>query len=236
MHKFEILPNVLDAVQRRRGRKHVFEDFEPSTAALIVVDMQNFFCAEGQLGALPVAREIVPNINRIAAAMRAAGGRVVWIKTTFSEEIARSWSTFFDYFNTPEMRAATIGGLTAGTEGHDLYGELDVLPEDLTVEKNRYSAFIQGASDLHDILKGIGVDTLLITGTVTTACCESTTRDPAMLNYKTIMVADGTAAASDVQHNVALSNLFGGFCDVLTTGQIVKRLESVAAHRARAAE
>ena len=236
MHKFEILPNVLEAVQRRRGRKHVFEDFEPSTAALIVVDMQNFFCAEGQLGALPVAREIVPNINRIAAAMRAAGGRVVWIKTTFSEKIARSWSTFFDYFNTPEMRAATIGGLTAGTEGHDLYGELDVLPEDLTVEKNRYSAFIQGASDLHDILKGIGVDTLLITGTVTTVCCESTARDAAMLNYKTIMVADGTAAASDVQHNVALSNLFGGFCDVLTTGKIVKRLESVAAHRARAAE
>lgn len=236
MHKFELLPNVLEGVQRRRGRKHVFEEFEPTTAALVVVDMQNFFCSEGQLGALPVARDIVPNINRIAGAMRAAGGRVVWIKTTFDEEIAREWSTFFDYFNTPEMRAGTIGGLTAGTEGHDLYGELDVLPEDLTVEKNRYSAFIQGSSDLHEILQAKGIDTLLLTGTVTTVCCESTARDAAMLNYKTVMVADGNAAPSDIQHNVALSNLFGGFCDVLTTEQITNRLDTVTGQRTRAAE
>ncbi len=236
MHKFELLPNVLEGVAHRRERKHIFEDFEPSTAALIVVDMQNFFCVDGQPGALPVAREIVPNINRIAAAMRAAGGRVVWIKTTFSEEIAQQWSTFFDYFNTPESRARVIGGLSAGAEGHDLYGELDVLPEDLIVEKNRYSAFIQGSSDLHDLLKDRQIDTILITGTVTTVCCESTARDAAMLNYKTIMVADGNAAPSDIQHNVALSNLFGGFCDVLTSGQIVKRLETVAAQRTRAAE
>lgn len=236
MHKFELLPNVLDGVAHRRERKHVFEDFEPSTAALIVVDMQNFFCAEGQPGALPVAREIVPNINRIAAAMRDAGGKVVWIKTTFNEEIAKGWSTFFDYFNTPESRANVIGGLSIGAEGHDLYGELDVLPEDLTVEKNRYSAFIQGSSDLHEVMQSKGIDTLLITGTVTTVCCESTARDAAMLNYKTIMVADGNSAPSDLQHNVSLSNLFGGFCDVLTTKQITNRLATVSAQRTRAAE
>ncbi len=236
MHKFELLPSVLEGVARRRAQKHVFENFEPSTTALIVVDMQNFFCEEGQMGALPVAREIVPNVNRIAHGMRSTGGCVVWLKTTFSEEVARQWSTFFDHFNTPETRAGLLAGLGAGTHGHELYAELDVRPEDTIVEKDRYSAFIQGSSNLHEVLQAKGIDTLLITGTVTTVCCESTARDAAMLNYKTVMVADGNAAPTDIQHNVTLSNLFGGFCDVLTTEQIMNRLDSVAAQRTAAAE
>jgi len=105
MHTIDIFPPVTEAVGRRRAKEHVFDDFEPTRTALIVIDMQNFFCAEGQSFEVPVARDIVPNINRIAAALRRAGGLVVWVRTTFTNKTAVEWSTFLNYFNTPDLRA-----------------------------------------------------------------------------------------------------------------------------------
>jgi pimeloyl-ACP methyl ester carboxylesterase len=58
--------------------------------------------------------------------------------------------------------------LTADSKGHELWATLDVRPDDLIVEKDRFSAFIQGSSNLADVLRDRGVDTILVTGTVTT--------------------------------------------------------------------
>ena len=58
--------------------------------------------------------------------------------------------------------------------GHALYPDLNVLPGDLTVRKTRFSALVQGASDLGAILRIRGIDTLIIVGTATNVCCEST--------------------------------------------------------------
>jgi len=71
--------------------------------------------------------------------------------------------------------------------GHQIYPELEVLPEDEIVFKYRFSAFIQGSSDLPERLRAQGFDYVLITGTVTNVCCESSARDSMMLNFKTIM-------------------------------------------------
>lgn len=232
MHPFDIWPHLAEGVVARRGRKHIFDQFEPARTALVVVDMQNFFCEEGQKGAVAVARDIVPNINRIAGALRANGGIVVWVQSNLDEAVARDWSTFFNCFNTPEGAAAIVEGLTRGSHGYDLYPPLDDQPGDTYVEKNRFSAFIQGSSNLHEVLQAKGIDTLLITGTVTNVCCESTARDAAMLNYKTIMVSDGNAASTDESHSASLNNLFGGFCDVLTTDQVGARLDAVGSAQA----
>ena len=232
MHTFEIWPHLAEAVVKRRGRKHIFDQFEPPRTALIVVDMQNFFCEEGQQGAVATARDIVPNINRIADSLRGAGGLVVWLQSNLDEAVARDWSTFFNYFNSPQGGVGIVKGLTRGTHGYELWPALDARPGDTYVEKNRFSAFIQGSSNLHEVLQARGIDTLLITGTVTNVCCESTARDAAMLNYKTVMVSDGNAATTDEAHSASLNNLFGGFCDVLTTGQIVSRLDAVASAQA----
>ena len=80
MHDVEIPQELLDRVIRRRGTLHIFEKFEPAATALIVVDMQNAFVAPGGLAEVPKARDITPNINRIASALRGAGGLVVWIR------------------------------------------------------------------------------------------------------------------------------------------------------------
>src|SRR5438093_8875188 len=87
MHKVSIPQSVVERVIARRGRKHVYEDLDPRKTALVVVDMQNAFMLPGVAHTLcPTAPEIVPNINRLAEAMRRTGGAVVWIKTTFTEE------------------------------------------------------------------------------------------------------------------------------------------------------
>src|ERR1700722_18645046 len=194
MHAISIPQSITDRVIERRGKAHVYDDLDPAKSALVVVDMQNAFMLPGVAHSLcPMAEKIVPNVNRLAQAVRATGGTVIWIKTTFTPDALESWSTYFA-MTSPERVAKRIEALTADSEGHALWASLDVHPDDLIVEKNRFSAFIQGSSNLAAVLRERGLDTVMITGTVTNVCCESTARDAMMLNFKTIMVTDGNAA------------------------------------------
>jgi ureidoacrylate peracid hydrolase len=221
MHTLAIPKSVIDRVIERRGREHAYDDLDPAKSALVVVDMQNAFMLPGVAHSLcPMAEKIVPNINRLAQAVRAAGGTVFWIKTTFTEEALRSWSTYFEMMR-PERVAKRIEALTADSLGHALWGELDVRPQDPVVEKNRFSAFIQGSSDLGAALRERGLDTILVTGTVTNVCCESTARNAMMLNFKTIMVTDANAAATDEDHNASLIAFYLTFGDIMSTDMLI---------------
>jgi ureidoacrylate peracid hydrolase len=73
------------------------------------------------------------------------------------------------------------------------------------------------SSDLHEVLGARGVDTLIVTGTVTNVCCETTARDGHMLGYKIVFVSDGTAAFSDEEHNASLLNMTTIFGEVQDT-------------------
>src|SRR5215475_391289 len=165
VHKIAIPKSVVERVIARRGREFVYDNLDPHKTALVVVDMQNAFMLPGVAHALcPTAREIVPNINRLAQAVRATGGTVVWIKTTYTPETLMDWSTYYD-LRTPDQNAKRAEALAAGSKGHALWAELDARAGDLTVEKKRFSAFIQGSSNLAEVLRERGIDTVLITGT-----------------------------------------------------------------------
>ena len=236
MHTLSIPQSVIDRVVARNGREHVYEDLDPAKTALVVVDMQNAFMLAGVAHALcPMAEKIVPNVNRLAEAVRATGGAVVWIKTTFTNDAQRSWSTYFEMV-TPQLRAQRITALTADSKGHELWATLDVRPDDLVVEKDRFSAFIQGSSNLADVLRDRGVDTILVTGTVTNVCCESTARDAMMLNFKTVMVTDGNAAMTDEDHNASLCAFYLTFGDIMSTDMLVACLQRNARKNLAAAE
>jgi ureidoacrylate peracid hydrolase len=225
MHILAIPKSVVDRVIERRGREHVYDDLDPAKSALVVVDMQNAFMLPGVAHSLcPMAEKIVPNINRLAWTVRDTGGTVFWIKTTFTEESLRSWSTYFE-MTSPERVAKRIEALTAASEGHALWSGLEVRPGDPIVEKNRFSAFIQGSSDLAAILRERGLDTVLVTGTVTNVCCESTARDAMMLNFKTIMVTDGNAATTDDDHAASLIAFYLTFGDIMSTDMLIGCLE-----------
>jgi ureidoacrylate peracid hydrolase len=121
-----------------------------------------------------------------------------------------------------------LDALTDGNEGAELWHDLDVQPEDEITIKRRFSALIQGSSDLGERLAAAGIDTLIITGTATNVCCESTARDAFMLNYRTLMVSDANATSSDEAHNASLNALFNRFADVFTTDEVVGLLDAAA--------
>jgi ureidoacrylate peracid hydrolase len=234
MHTLSIPQSVVDRVVARRGREHVYDALDPAKTALVVVDMQNAFMLPGVAHALcPMAEKIVPNINRLAQAVRQTGGTVIWIKTTFKDDALKNWSTYFEMVK-PEQGAKRVAALTADSKGHELWAGLDVRPDD--VEKNRFSAFIQGSSNLADVLREQGLDTVLVTGTVTNVCCESTARDAMMLNFKTIMVTDGNAAVTDEDHNASLCAFYLAFGDIMSTDTLVTCLERNARRNLAAAE
>jgi ureidoacrylate peracid hydrolase len=228
MHKIDIPQYIIDRVVKARGKLHAFDQLLGPSTALLVVDLQNTFMLPPYPTEVPLAREIVPNVNRLAAATRAGGGIVVWIQMTHKEEDQKSWSVFYDHVSNAANRSEGLKRLGRGTHGQALYDALDVQPADLKVEKNRFSAFIQGSSDLDRLLKGRGIDTVLVTGTVTNTCCESTARDAMMLNYKTVMVSDANAAATDEEHNATLVNMLRIFGDVMSTDEVIERLVQAA--------
>jgi ureidoacrylate peracid hydrolase len=106
----------------------------------------------------------------------------------------------------------------------NLWPQLEVVGTDLIVDKGRFSAFTQGTCDLHDKLQARGVDTVIVTGTMTNCCCECTARDAMQLNYRVLFVADATAALSDTLHNATLDNMCEIFADVVTAEEVVVAL------------
>ena len=229
MHHFEMPDWAVRQVRARRGRALVFDRPDPRTTALLVVDMQNAFLMEGVAHSpIPMAREIVPNVNRIAQAVRGVGGLVVWITTVVTEESLVSWSVCNDDLSTPERREKRYQAMRDGSVGRELWADLDVREDDARIRKTRYSAFIQGSSSLEPLLRERGIDTLIVTGTVTGVCCESTARDAMMLNFKTIMVSDACAARSDAEHGAALVSFYLAFGDVMSTEEVVASLRAAS--------
>jgi ureidoacrylate peracid hydrolase len=234
MHKIKMPQWAIERTLERRGKLHVHENLDPSKTALIVVDLQNAFMVEEVAAAyVPIAVDIVPNVNKLAAAVRRTGGKVFWIKQTVDDASAVAWSEWLAMM-TPAVRKGLLANLAPGSRGQAVYPDLEVKPEDEIVQKYRFSAFVQGSSDLPQRLRAQGYDTVLITGTVTNVCCESSARDAMMLNFKTIMASDANAARTDEEHNATLGSFYAIFGDVMDTAFLIERLEANAARRVAA--
>jgi nicotinamidase-related amidase len=219
MHEFEFPDYVIERVMAKRGRLRVFDEFPAPQTALVVIDMQHFYVAE-----VATAKGIVPNINRLADSVREQGGTVVWACMTAGAGDESLWPIYHDHFFTEEKGRKHRESLTEGAPGHALWPELDARPEDTYVFKNRFSAFIQGACGLDEQLRTAGIENLLITGTATNFCCETSARDAMMLGYRVVMVSDGCAARYDEDHAVGLTSVFQSFGDVMTTDQVIDDL------------
>jgi len=228
------IPDAIVArVVERRGTEHCYADLDPRRTALVVIDLQHAFMDEAVGHAVcPSARDIVPAVNRLAAALRQSGGGVFWVQMTHDDKCLTDWSIAHE-MTTPATTRKRIAALTEGGLGHRLWPDLDVRPEDEIVKKYRYSGFLPGTSDLADRLQARGFDTVLITGTVTNVCCESSARDANMMNFRTIMVSDGNAALSQQEHEASLAAFYATFGDVMDTDMIVAALHG---RRAAAAE
>jgi ureidoacrylate peracid hydrolase len=216
MNMIELDPEVL-----AQWRGPLSDGIDPARTALIVIDMQVGFIEEGYPAAGPHAIDIIPNVNRLIAAFRAAGTHIVFTRHTMIDEkpyAPPEWQQEDTFFK------AMLDGLRPGASGHPLHAGIDVAPEDRIIDKYRYSAFLPISSPLDADLRARGIDTVVIAGTVTNVCCESSARDAHMLNYEVVFVADANAAFDDAAHNTTLAAMARFFAVVKTTDAVIENI------------
>jgi ureidoacrylate peracid hydrolase len=226
MDKLRFPEEVVDRVLARRGLLHPFPRIRSRRTALVVIDMQNAFVAGNYPTSVPSAAGIVPVLNQLAAAVRDGGGHVVWIISTYGPREEDRWSNLCERVFTGAVGQTLRASLSEGAEGHALYPVLQRRPEDSTVSKNRFSAFLGSGGKLHKLLQEMGIETVLIGGTMTNVCCESTAREAAMLDYQTIMVADANAGRSEQENRATFSTFLQSFGDVATSEDVSARLRA----------
>ena len=211
---------VIDRVMQKRGKLVVYDHFDPKRTALLVIDMQNFY-----VGEIASVIGIIPNINRIAKRLRELGGRVMWLGMTAGEGGESRWAIYHDYFFTPEKGANHRDQLSPGHDGHKFHKDLDMRPGDDVIYKSRFSPFIKGASNIEDVLAAHKIDSLVVTGTATNMCCESTVRDAMMRDFNTFMPFDAVAAPREDAHLAGLRSVMQGFADVRGVDDIIAIME-----------
>jgi ureidoacrylate peracid hydrolase len=218
---------ILDQLAATRGGvRNAFAAIDPGRTAHLVIDLQNGFMAPGAPVEVPEARTIVGNVNRISAAVREGGGLNVFVRFTTPGDGDPPWPVFYERMglSADAHRAA----FAPGAHHWQLWPELDVRSEDAVIEKFRFSAFTPGASGLDALLRGLGIDTVIVSGTLTNCCCESTARDAMQLNYRVLMAADANAALSDAEHAATLRILAMVFADLHSTDELVELMQAPA--------
>ncbi|MDX3905904.1 MAG: isochorismatase family cysteine hydrolase [Pigmentiphaga sp.] len=187
----------------------------PSDCALLVIDMQNDFCAPGGyvdrvMGKdVTAAAGIVPALQEMVATARAAGVPVVWVCADYSHALAP------DSMRVKlKARGIQTECCKPGTWGAEAFG-VAPQPGEPVVFKHTYSGFI--GTELASVLVRLGRRTLVFGGVQTQICVESTVRDAHSLGYFCVVPRDAVASHTQALHEGSLTNiqfLFGDVCAV----------------------
>ena len=218
LHRWRIDEREYIRHETRRGRRHAYAEIDTQHTALIVVDMVPFFVDTN-----PFAQSVIPNINRLAAALRAAGGSVAWVLPAPSPLDAHR-----EFYGQEVHERYQRSGGDGPLQGR-LASGLSAEAGDIYVEKTSASAFFPGRCDLSAHLERRSIATVIVAGTVANVCCESTVRDASTLGYRTIMVADANAAVRDEDLNATLHTVYRSFGDVRTTDELINLIWSTQA-------
>ncbi len=209
----------------RRDRLAVYGPVVAPRTALLVMNMQNAWLAPGApfdpFGENSSAG-VLPAINRLAQAIRHGGGQVAWFRTTTgAPDSPAYWSTYFDNFVGADKRPAAVAALTEGSKWHELFAGVDPQQSDWVLNKHRFSAFARNPYDLDDMLRARGLDTVIVAGTATNICCESTIRDAMMRDFRTFMPHDAVAAPREDGHLAGLRSVMQAFADIRAVEEIL---------------
>lgn len=204
-----------------RGRFEIL----PSECALIVVDMQNHFVhPDSQFRCFEATRE-VPRIKALIEACREAGVPVVYTQATFDPDVDRPF----------RMRLGNRENhLRPGTWGAQIVDDLTPLPGERVVStKHTYDAF--EGTDLDYVLRYREVRAVIICGTNTDRCCESTARRAFSLHYQVVFGSDVNSTDSGWQQTATLRSMRFGLARVATSEQIIAELRRNAGRGANPA-
>ncbi|KAJ0515173.1 putative N-carbamoylsarcosine amidase [Helianthus annuus] len=169
-------------------------DHTGNTTALLVIDMQNDFLLADSSIRVAGGLAILPNVIKAVEDARRRGFLVVWVVREH-DPLGRDVELFRRHFYAEGKPKPT----SKGSKGAELVDGLVIKQEDYKVVKTRFSAFF--ATQLHSVLQGAGIDSLVAVGVQTPNCIRQTVFDAVALDYKSVtVIVDATAAATPDVH------------------------------------
>jgi ureidoacrylate peracid hydrolase len=204
--------------------KTLSDKVRPEHCAILIVDVQNDFCAEG--GAmhregrdLTLVKAMVPRLAQLVTAARAAKVPCVWIRNVYNT--GPNWYLSETWLEQAERRRRgaylTIPVCEPNAWNGDFY-EITPLPDEVIVTKHRYGAF--ESSDLDLVLRSQGIRTVIMTGVATNVCVETTARQAFLRDYYVVFLNDCTATYSQAEHDATLHNIDSFFGQVASAAEI----------------
>lgn len=196
------LEKILKELKPYREKK---AQIDPKHAALLAIDMQNFFHH--------IAQPVLGNILRAIQSCRENNVPVIFTQHGHT---------------APDADGGILGEwwgelIIGGTEDWKFLPEIKIEPTDTVLPKKRYSAFFE--TDLDRTLRSRGIQDVIISGVMTNLCCETTARDAFMRDYRVFFLVDGTATGRSELHLATLKNLGFGFAYLLTSDELLQMLK-----------
>jgi ureidoacrylate peracid hydrolase len=200
---------------------------DPSHTVLIIVDMQNDFCSKGGMMDregldIKLIQAMVPRLAKFIDKARAAKLPIIFIQAIYGTN--ENW--YLSDVWLEQMKRTGKGKHIAypvcqeGSWGADFCEGIKPLPEELVIQKHRYSAFVN--TKLNTVLRSKGIRTLIMAGVATNICVESMARDGFMLDYYIVFLRDCTATTSEEMHNNTLANMARSFGEVVDSSAVAK--------------
>ena len=209
----------------------------PAHTALIVVDVQNDFCAPGGMMAeegfdVSTVQAMANRLPGLIAAARAAGALVVFIKNVYTSDgnvyLSDTW--------LEQASRARAGSYTrrdvcreSSWEG-DFYGDIHPQSGDPVIVKHRFSAFHN--TELDTVLRSHAIRTLVMTGVASNVCVETTAREGFVRDYYIVFSSDGTACYADDDHQATLRNINRFFGQIAAVDEIASIWQGLARNAA----
>jgi ureidoacrylate peracid hydrolase len=215
-----------------------FDRIDPSRTAMIVVDMQNDFLADGAKLQSKQAHDVVPRLAATLKFCREQGIRVV-----YTAHVHRRDGCDMGMYDDLYPPIADRSALVDGSKGVEIYPELAPAPGEHVIKKHRYSGFF--ATDMDLILREWGIANVVVSGTTTENCCHATARDAMFHNYKVAFLSDvtgtfdypdvgqGAMSAAEV-HKATLTILAFSTAHVMTVDEF-RKLVIAGAEKRKAA-
>jgi nicotinamidase-related amidase len=192
--------------------RHWAFEIKREQCALIVVDLQEDFVNPKNPMCVPEAYRQIPRVKRTIEACRSLGVPVIYSAHNIASDCCADFYEFWE--------PIAAGAIKEGTAGADIYHEIYPRPDERVIRvKHAYDSF--AGTDLDYVLRDRDVKTVIICGTLTNFCCESTARTAYFLNYHVVFGSDINASDNALAHEATIRTMRRGFARVLDHEAII---------------